>query len=101
MILSPLPLKEKIIGILIGTILYYLFSVFRVGMALAFFFNDPVADIYHASDFWVNIIRQVNDFMTLGINLLVVIILWIGLAFRKDNWERLFLIAKPTEKPSK
>jgi len=89
MLLSPLPRKEMLIGLGVGTVLYYLFSVFRVAMALLFFFNDPVADIYHASDFWVSIIKGINDFLTLGINLLVVLILWAWLAFRKNNWRKL------------
>ena len=89
MLLSPLPRKELLIGLLIGSILYYLFSVFRVSMALAFFFNDPAAEIYHASDFWVNVFKGINNFLTLGINLLVTLVLWIGLAFRKGNWKKL------------
>ena len=89
MLLSPLPRKEMLIGLFIGSILYYLFSVFRVSMALAFFFNDPAAEIYHASPFWVNVFKGINNFLTLGINLLVTLVLWIGLAFRKGNWKKL------------
>jgi hypothetical protein len=89
MVLSPLPRKELLVGLLIGSILYYLFSVFRVTMALAFFFNEPAAEIYHASPFWVNVFKNINNFLTLGINLLVVLIIWIGLAFRRGNWKKL------------
>lgn len=91
MLLSPLPRRELIIGLIIGTLLYYLFSVFRVAMALAFFFNDPEADIFHASDFWVSVLKGINEFLTLGINLLVVLILWVGLAFRRNNWRKLLM----------
>lgn len=91
MLLSPLPRKELATGLIAGTILYYLFSVFRVIMALAFFFNNPAADIYHASEFWVSVIKGINEFLTLGINMLVVILLWAGLVFRKNNWRRLLM----------
>lgn len=91
MLLSPLPRRELMIGLIIGTLLYYLFSVFRVAMALAFFFNDPEADIFHASEFWVSVIKGINEFLTLGINLLVVLILWVGLAFRRNNWQKLLM----------
>jgi hypothetical protein len=90
MLLSPLPPKEMLIGIIIGSVLYYLFSVFRVGMALLFFFNEPAVDIYHCSDFWVGVLKSINNGLTLGINVLVVIVLWAGLAFRKGNWRKLF-----------
>jgi hypothetical protein len=58
---------------------------------LAFFFNNPAADIYHASEFWVSVIKGINEFLTLGINMLVVILLWAGLVFRKNNWRRLLM----------
>ncbi|MCG8329592.1 MAG: hypothetical protein MI974_17990 [Chitinophagales bacterium] len=94
MILSPLPRKEMLIGLLAGSILFYLFSVFRTSIALLFFFNDPVVDIYHYSDFWVEAIRKLNNFLTLGINLLIVLVLWITLAFRKKNWKKLLQASK-------
>lgn len=94
MLLSPLPRKEMLIGLLAGSILFYLFSVFRTSIALLFFFNDPVVDIYHYSDFWVEAIRKLNNFLTLGINLLIVLVLWITLAFRKKNWKKLLQASK-------
>lgn len=94
MLLSPLPRKEMLIGLLVGSILFYLFSVFRTSIALLFFFNDPVVDIYHYSDFWVEAIRKLNNFLTLGINLLIVLVLWITLAFRKKNWKKLLQASK-------
>ncbi|MCI5083194.1 MAG: hypothetical protein MRY78_15965 [Saprospiraceae bacterium] len=93
MLLSPLPRTELAISLLVGSILYYLFSVFRVVMPLAFFLNQPEVDIYHASDFSMSIIKNVNYYLTIGVNLLVVLILWIGLAFRKNNWQQLLRVS--------
>lgn len=87
MVLSPLDLKSKLWKMLAGAFLYYLYTVFKMWLALLNTFNQPEVGIYHLGAFSSKIIQSVLSFMTLGINLLVVLLLWIVLVFDKSNWE--------------
>ncbi len=88
-LLSPLNLKEKIIGILIGSILFYLYSVFKMHLALLSHFNEPEIAVYNTGDTALNITQSILYFMSLGMNVLVVLVIWAVLVFRKNNWKEL------------
>lgn len=90
MILSPLPRKELLVGILIGTVLFYLYTFFKAAVRLFIYFNDPAAGIYNSSPGVVDFFKNVLYFQTLGISILVVLLIWAGLVFRKGNWEKIF-----------
>ena len=54
-LLSPLPLKEKILGILIGALVYYLFTVLKMHLALLIHFNEPEIAVYSTGETSLNI----------------------------------------------
>ena len=89
MILSPLSWKERLIGIGIGSVIFYLFTVFKISLSLYHFFNLPENNIYHASESYLSFIRWLNNGITLGVKVIFVVILWAALAFRHNNWKEL------------
>lgn len=98
-LLSPISLKEKGWSLLMGTVLFYLYTVFKIYLASLSEFNQPATAIYQTGDGLLSVVRSVLFFMTLGTNVLVVLILWIVLVFRKNNWKELLKL-KPSV-PSK
>lgn len=86
MAISPIDLKSKITGILAGTFLYYFFSVFKIWLALLDTFNQPDIGIYQLGNFPTQVVHAAASAMTLGVNLLVVLLLWVVLVFNKNNW---------------
>ncbi|HMQ63332.1 MAG TPA: hypothetical protein PKE06_21790 [Flavilitoribacter sp.] len=92
MLLSPITWKEKLAGIVIGSILFYLFTVFRISLSLTVLFNQPDVAIYQTGAFWLNTSKSILYFLTLGVKVLVVLLLWVLLAFRKQNWKELLQV---------
>lgn len=92
MLLSPLPIKDILIGVGIGTVLFYLYTVFNTYLKLLVFFNQSEDPIYQTSEFILSISRGLIFIQTIGATVLVVIILWILLAFRKNNWQTLLKV---------
>ena len=88
-LLSPLNLKEKIIGVILGSFIFYLYAVFKMYLALLTHFNEPDIAIYHTRDGGLKIAQSILYFMTLGTNVLVVLVIWAALVFRKNNWRKL------------
>ena len=93
LILSPTSKREKLIGIVIGSILFYLFSLFRVYILLLKTFNEPAVGVYHSSESTMAFVDGILPYFTLSVNMLVVLLLWIFLSFRKGNW-KVFLSLK-------
>jgi hypothetical protein len=87
MVLSPIDIKSKLIRILIGTFVFYFYTVFKTWLALLDTFNQPEIGIYHLGDFTAKIVHASIAGMTLGVNLLVVLLLWVVLVFNKNNWQ--------------
>ena len=91
-LLSPITWKEKLTGIVIGSVLFYLFTVFRISLSLIVLFNQPDVAIYQTGAFWLNTSKSILYFLTLGVKVLVVLLLWVLLAFRKQNWKELLRV---------
>lgn len=89
MLLSPIKPKEKATGLIIGAILLFLFTVFRISLSLLVLFNEPDTAIYQTPEAFLAICRNMLFFLTLGAKVLFVLALWILLAFRKQNWREL------------
>ncbi len=87
MILSPLSLKSKLWKMLAGAALLYLYTVFKMWLALLNTFNQPEIGIYHLGNFSSKLVQSTASFLSLGINLLVVLLLWLALVFDKTNWK--------------
>ena len=89
LLLSPIKLKEKIISILIASFIFYLYTVLKMHFALLSHFNQPEINVYQTGAGLLKVVRTILYFMSLGLNVLVVLLLWAVFAFRKDNWKRL------------
>ena len=87
MVLSPLPLKTKILRIVVGSLLFYGYTVFKMWMALLHQFSQPENAIYPLDGFWQKVAGASVSILTLGVNLLVVLLLWSVLVFDKKNWK--------------
>ncbi len=88
-LLSPLSKKEKLVGLLSGGLLFYFFTVFKMYLALLSHFNEPEIAVYQTGETWLNISSSILYFMTLGANVLVVLVIWAWLVFRKNNWKEM------------
>ena len=88
-LLSPLSIKEKLIGILIGALIFYLYTVFKMHLALLSHFNEPEIAVYNTGETTLSFARSILYFMSLGMNVLVVLVIWAVLVFRKNNWKEL------------
>ena len=89
LLLSPVSLMEKVTGILLGSLIFYLYTVLKMNFALLSHFNEPEINIYQTGGVILKAIRSILYFMSLGLNVLVVLIIWAFLAFRKDNWKKM------------
>ena len=86
MVISPIPLWEKVGKLLIGTVLFYFYTVFKIWLQLMSTFNQPEIAIYSTGEGALRIIRACLSGLTLGANILVVLVLWVALVFNRDNW---------------
>ena len=89
-LLAPLPRKEILLNLLIGTILFYGYSFFKAALTLYALFIKPETAIYQPSTGWINFWEKVLYFQTLGVAVLVVILIWALLVFRRGNWKKVF-----------
>lgn len=87
MALSPLSLKSKLWKTVLGSAVFYLFTVFKMWLALLNTFNQPEIGIYQLGSFTSRLVSAAVSFLTLGVNLLFVLLLWTVLVFDKSNWE--------------
>lgn len=88
-LLSPISWKDKIISMVAGTVLYYLYTVFKLYLIQLMFFNQPDIAIYQTGPTALNLVKGIRFCMTLGTNVLVVLLIWAALVLKKDNWRGL------------
>lgn len=84
MLVSPLSWQSKLVRILIGSLVYYGYSVFKLYLSYLNTFSQPHIGIYELGE--GSFVPSLLSMMTLGINLLLVIVLWAVLAFDQNNW---------------
>lgn len=88
-LLSPVSWSQKAKGIIIGTLLYYLHTVFKLYLVELIFFNEPQVAIYQTNSTVLSIAKGIRYCMTLSTNVLVVLVIWAVLVLKKDNWQAL------------
>lgn len=88
-LLSPISWKEKIISTVTGTVLYYLYTVFKLYLVQLMVFNQPDIAIYQTGPTALNLVKGIRFCMTLGTNVLVVLLIWAVLVLKKSNWRGL------------
>ncbi len=87
--LSPIGWRAKLGATLLGGLLYWGYSVLKLYLVELIFFNEPHIGIYQTGAFALNLAKGLRYCMTLGANVLVVLLLWAGLVLRKGNWAQL------------
>lgn len=85
-LLSPISWKEKILGMAVGTILYYFYTVFKLYLVELLFFNQPEIAIYQTGPTALKIASSIRFCMTMGTNVLVILFIWAVIVLKKDNW---------------
>lgn len=89
-LLSPIPWKELIIGLVAGTLLFYLYTFVRVVHTLFIFFNDAKVGIFETNPGTLNFLKKLLELQTVGMSAIVILIIWAVLVFRKGNWKTIF-----------
>jgi hypothetical protein len=91
-LLSPISWKEKALGMVVGSLQFYLYTVLKVYLAMLVIFNQPDIAIYQTGEFWLKTGQSILYFMTLGTNVLVVLLIWALVAFRRGNWREVLKV---------
>lgn len=88
-LLSPASWQQKVKGIVIGTFIYYLHTVFKLYLVELIYFNEPNIAIYQTHPTILSIAQGIRYWMTVSTNALVVLVIWAVLILKKDNWQAL------------
>lgn len=88
-LLSPVSWQQKVKGIVIGTFIYYLYTVFKLYLVELIYFNEPNIAIYQTHPTLLSIAQGIRYWMTVSTNALVVLVIWAVLILKKDNWQAL------------
>ncbi|MCR9288202.1 MAG: hypothetical protein NXI23_12555 [Bacteroidetes bacterium] len=87
-LITPIGLKDKLWAILSGTLLFYLFTVFKLSIFLLDLFNKSTFQMYKFGEFGTSFFEGFTNLLTsLGFSSFVVILIWGVAAFRKSNWK--------------
>lgn len=86
---SPVGWKEKIRSGIIGTLLYYVYTVIKLYLILLIFCNQSDIGIYQTDAATLNLVKNIRYCMTLGANGLIVLLIWAVLVLKKSNWMQL------------
>jgi hypothetical protein len=85
-LLSPINWKQKTVSLLVGTVLFYIYTVFKLYLILLIFFNQPDIAIEQTDATTLQIYKNIRFCMTMGTNGLLVLLLWALLVLKKNNW---------------
>ncbi len=89
-LITPIGWKQKLVAIIIGGFLFYAYTVFKIYIFLADLFNRSGLGIYELGATGGNIIEGISYVIkSLGMSALVVVIIWVLVAFRKSNWKNI------------
>lgn len=91
-LISPVPSKQKAINLLIGSIIFYFYKIFRLYLTLLSTFALPEIGIYHLTDFWNKAVQSMLAFLTMGTDTVVLLVIWAILTFRGKNWNEILRI---------
>ncbi len=87
-LVTPIGLKEKLVAILFGTVLFYLFTVFKLSIFLLNLFNESKYQMYKLGEFGSKIFDGLTNLLSsLGFSSFIVILIWGFVAFKKSNWK--------------
>ncbi len=86
--ITPINIKQKIVAVLIGSILFFTYSVFKIFIFLLDLFNRSSFEMYKLNETGSNLTEGISYVLkSLGTSAFVVVLIWIFVAFRKSNWK--------------
>ena len=89
-LITPVGWKQKAIALLTGSVLFYFYTVFKIFIFLADLFNRSDLGVYDLGGAAGNVVEGISYVLkSLGTSALVVVIIWVLVAFRKSNWKNI------------
>ena len=89
-VITPIGWRQKIAASIIGALIFYVFTVFKIFIFLADLFNRSDMDLYKVSAMGGSVLEGISYVIkSLGTSALVVVIIWILTAFKKNNWKEI------------
>jgi hypothetical protein len=89
-LITPMSWKDKLLGALAGSFLFYLYTVFKIYIFLLDLFNRSQYDMYKLGETGSEVVEGLSYVLkSLGLSAFVVIFIWVLVAFRKSNWRGL------------
>ncbi|HFA51478.1 MAG TPA: hypothetical protein ENJ95_20890 [Bacteroidetes bacterium] len=91
-LITPISIKQKLAGILVGTLLFYAYSVFKISIFLLDLFNRSELQMYKLGETGSAIAEGLSYVLkSLGLSAFIVVIIWVFVAFRKSNWKGILM----------
>jgi len=85
---NPIPLKQKGWNLLLGFIIFLLYTNIRLALIMYHQFQAKHLGIYESSEFTVNLLSKAQFFLTnITANFIVACLVWIIVSFNKNKWE--------------
>lgn len=85
---NPMPIREKLWKILLGFIIFLLYTNARLAMIMYHQFQVKHLGIYEAGDFIANLLSKAQFFLTnITANFMVASLIWVIVSFDKDKWQ--------------
>ena len=89
-LITPINWKSKIWAVVIGTLIFFVFTIFKIATLLLNLFNKSALDMYKLGDFGTDFVERLAVLLrSLGFSAFIVILIWVLVAFRKSNWRNL------------
>ena len=89
-IITPIHWKSKLWAVCLGSVIFFIFTVFKVAILLLNLFNKSATDMYKLGDFGTAFVERLAVLLgSLGFSAFIVILIWVLVAFRKSNWRKL------------
>ena len=89
-LITPIGLRQKLVALVVGSILFFAYTFFKVFIFLLDLFNRSSFDMYKLSERGGNFVESISYVVkSLGMSAFVVIFIWILVAFRKSNWREM------------
>ena len=86
-VLSPLPRRELMVSLILGTILFYLYTLFKVALTFFVILERSGMDVLEVNPGVLKVAKGVLYYQSMGTTVLIVLLIWAGLVFRKGNWQ--------------
>lgn len=87
-LITPLKIKQKLIALLVGSLIFFAYTFFKVFIFLLDVFNKSAFDMYKLSETGGNIVGKISYVLkSPGLSAFIIVFIWVLVAFRKSNWK--------------